>query len=309
LLRLRIFITSRLVSCDAAALRYAILRTRLAEIISRVIKLPYEKRIKEYRFLGESSSLATRRDDFFGKLAPPSIARKMSLHPYHSLEGGCHSDVDASPMCTYTRTRTYSCARGLARKARGIPRGALIDVTITAIYPEAVSLRYENDAADPPRERGGQEGARKKDETTEGLLDVSCRRRQRGATMAKYKSKSRPPSFLTSPLPPQICTPLSSSFVHPAPPTRAAPVPAVALYPRFREFLSYSIHSAGLARFARFLIRISLCRSRPRPLSSALIHPRTPPREFLPYPRGHFGFHPRTSRPSDEIMDDKLNRK
>jgi len=128
------------------------------------------------------------------------------------------------------------------------------------------------------------------------LVSGSRRRRQRGATMAKYKSKSRPPSFLTSPLPSQLCTgaPLSSSFVHPA---------------RHQRGLRQSRRS--LPRSLSSLSSISLVfhsQRRPGPLCALPYShlfmpastpasvfrfnspPRAPAREFLLYSPSHFGF-------------------
>lgn len=135
----------------------------------------------------------------------------------------------------------------------------------------------------------GDKGWGRDDGVCRGCDPVSgCRRWRGGATMAKYKSKSQPPSFLSSF---RLCTaPLSSSFVYSAQPTTTrsrCPGGRFVLYPRSR------ISSAPFRDLLRGLLRAlptSLCRTRSKSLSSALIRPTRG--FFILGP--HFGFYPRT---------------
>lgn len=148
--------------------------------------------------------------------APPSVARNIltSLSPWEksaiSLGAGvppCVSPCLCVCVCTRMRTRITK-----VRDWRAEFRGALIDVTITAIYPSARLFLCDTATTTRtlPRE-GLHEGVG----TSGGIVGCDlvsgCRR---GATMAKYKSKSRPPSFLLSFRP--YVAPLSSAFVYSA---------------------------------------------------------------------------------------------
>lgn len=151
---------------------------------------------------------------------PPSIARNI-LTPLSPREK-CNT-IRRECVCVRSCTDTYNafvCALESQKYAEF--REALIDVTITAIYPDArVFLRDTRTTTMPGPPRGewlyrdGGNCWMRPSKWVPSPVWV-------GATMAKYKSKSRPPSFLLSfrPRAPTSTTPLSSSFDYScAPPT------------------------------------------------------------------------------------------
>jgi len=116
-----------------------------------------------------------------------------------------------------------------------------------------------------------------------------------GATMAKYKSKSQPPSFLSSFCPPASFIFLFRLFCDLRHRRRCFVVlVAGALYPRISlaAFSSWP-PSRFLSLYAALVSRASVFRFN-SPYASLF--------------SDHFGFHPRTSR-SDKIMGDELNKK
>lgn len=126
-------------------------------------------------------------------------------------------------------------------------------------------------------------------------LVSGCRHHSGGATMAKYKSKSQPPSFLSSFCPPASFIFLFRLFCDLRHRRRCFVVlVAGALYPRISlaAFSSWP-PSRFLSLYAALVSRASVFRFN-SPYASLF--------------SDHFGFHPRTSR-SDKIMGDELNKK
>lgn len=134
-------------------------------------------------------------------------SREISLRPYLPGRSAIPFDVGVR-LCTYTYNAPV---RALKSQKYAEFRRALIDVTITAIYPEARLFLCDTRTTmpGPPREekQGGKGNCWMRPSKWVPSPAV-------GATMAKYKSKSQPPSFLLSFRPSTSATPLSSSFVY-----------------------------------------------------------------------------------------------
>lgn len=225
----------------------------------------------------------------------PGTAIHRAKYPYALISLGEKCNTIRVCLCT----DTYNApVRALKSQKYAEFREALIDVTITAIYPNAGLFLCDTRTTTPGSPRGEKLGTGR-----------NCWMRPSkwvpspvvGATMAKYKSKSQPPSFLLS-FRPRISAPLSSFFVYSRePPTGDDALSVVGvhgLYPRPRISLPL-FRTPGLS----FALPTSLYRSHTVPLSSALIRLT----QGLLYSSDHFGFYPRTSS-SNKIMD-KLNRK
>lgn len=212
-------------------------------------------------------------------------------------------------LCTHVHVQ-YACTRSQIAKVRGIPPSSLIDVTITAIYPEARLFLCDTRTTTPgpPREEYGWGPGEEETGREQGGKGNCWMRPSKwvpslavGATMAKYKSKSQPPSFLLSFRPRTSATPLSSSLVYSlrAFPDDASPGSRYARSLSSPGNFSPAIQNSWPLFRASYLFIVVLYAA---PLSSALI------RLTLLHFSDHFGFYLRTSR-SNKIMDDKLNRK
>lgn len=135
-------------------------------------------------------------------------SREISLRPYLPGRSAIPFDVGVH-LCTYTYN---ALVRALKSQKYAEFRRALIDVTITAIYPEA-RLFLCDTMQGPAREENGW-GRRRQGGNCWMRPSKWVPSPVVGATMAKYKSKSQPPSFLLSFRPRTSATPSSSSFVY-----------------------------------------------------------------------------------------------